>query len=68
MDPASLEQLLKEVQSGHLSIEAAQQTCNSPSHHSFGSIAALLGILNSCASGVSVVNIDNGLEQGMSRP
>jgi NCAIR mutase (PurE)-related protein len=27
---------------------------------SFGGIAALLGMLNSCASGVSVVNIDNG--------
>jgi NCAIR mutase (PurE)-related protein len=26
----------------------------------FGGIAALLGMLNSCASGVSVVNIDNG--------
>jgi NCAIR mutase (PurE)-related protein len=27
---------------------------------SFGGIAALLAMLNSCASGVSVVNIDNG--------
>jgi NCAIR mutase (PurE)-related protein len=27
---------------------------------SFGGIAALLGMLNSCSSGVSVVNIDNG--------
>jgi len=27
---------------------------------SFGGIAALLGMLNSCASGVAVVNIDNG--------
>lgn len=27
---------------------------------SFGGIAALLGMLNSCASGVGVVNIDNG--------
>jgi len=27
---------------------------------SFGGIAALLGMLNSCATGVSVVNIDNG--------
>ncbi|NOY13308.1 MAG: nickel pincer cofactor biosynthesis protein LarB, partial [Deltaproteobacteria bacterium] len=26
----------------------------------FGGIAALLGMLNSCASGVTVVNIDNG--------
>jgi NCAIR mutase (PurE)-related protein len=27
---------------------------------SFGGIAALLGMLTSCASGVTVVNIDNG--------
>jgi len=27
---------------------------------SFGGISALLGMLNSCASGLSVVNIDNG--------
>jgi NCAIR mutase (PurE)-related protein len=27
---------------------------------SFGGIAALLAMLNSCASGVTVVNIDNG--------
>lgn len=28
---------------------------------SFGGLAALLGMLNSCATGVTVVNIDNGL-------
>jgi NCAIR mutase (PurE)-related protein len=27
---------------------------------SFGGLTALLGMLNSCASGISVVNIDNG--------
>ena len=27
---------------------------------SFGGVAALLAMLNSCASGVTVVNIDNG--------
>jgi len=32
---------------------------------SFGGIAALLGMLNSCATGVSVVNIDNGYGAGM---
>ncbi|MEM6567522.1 MAG: nickel pincer cofactor biosynthesis protein LarB [Planctomycetota bacterium] len=30
----------------------------------FGGIAALLGMLNSCASGVTVVNIDNGFGAG----
>ncbi|MEM7164518.1 MAG: nickel pincer cofactor biosynthesis protein LarB [Planctomycetota bacterium] len=31
----------------------------------FGGIAALLGMLNSCANGISVVNIDNGFGAGM---
>ncbi len=31
---------------------------------SFGGLAALLGMLNSCANGVSVVNIDNGFGGG----
>ena len=31
---------------------------------SFGGISALLSMLNSCASGVSVVNIDNGFGAG----
>ncbi len=32
---------------------------------SFNGIAALLGMLNSCATGVAVVNIDNGFGAGM---
>ena len=31
---------------------------------SFGGVSALLSMLNSCASGVSVVNIDNGFGAG----
>jgi NCAIR mutase (PurE)-related protein len=31
---------------------------------SFGGVTALLGMLNSCASGVAVVNIDNGFGAG----
>jgi hypothetical protein len=31
---------------------------------SFGGVAALLGMLNSCASGMTVVNIDNGFGAG----
>ena len=30
----------------------------------FGGLAALLAMLNSCASGISVVNIDNGFGAG----
>lgn len=33
---------------------------------SLGGIAALLGMLNSCASGVTVVNVDNGFGAGFS--
>jgi len=33
---------------------------------SFGGLAALLGMLNSCAAGVSVVNIDNGFGAAIS--
>ncbi len=32
---------------------------------SFGGVSALLGMLNSCASGIGVVNIDNGFGAGM---
>jgi NCAIR mutase (PurE)-related protein len=32
---------------------------------SFGGVAALLGMLNSCAPGVMVVNIDNGFGAGI---
>ena len=32
---------------------------------SFDGLAALLGMLNSCALGVSVVNIDNGFGAGV---
>lgn len=32
---------------------------------SFGGVAALLGMLNSCSAGVSVVNIDNGFGAGV---
>jgi NCAIR mutase (PurE)-related protein len=32
---------------------------------SFGGLAALLGMLNSCAPGVVVVNIDNGYGAGV---
>jgi NCAIR mutase (PurE)-related protein len=31
---------------------------------SFGGLAALLSMLNSCAAGVAVVNIDNGFGAG----
>ena len=35
---------------------------------SYGGLAALLAMLNSCASGVSVVNVDNGFGAGFQAP
>jgi len=32
----------------------------------FGGLAALLGMLNTCSSGVTVVNIDNGFGAALS--
>ena len=32
---------------------------------SFGGLAALLAMLNSCAAGITVVNIDNGFGAGV---
>jgi len=32
---------------------------------SFGGLAALLAMLNSCAAGIAVVNIDNGFGAGV---
>jgi NCAIR mutase (PurE)-related protein len=57
---AGMEGALPSVVSGLVSVA---RDCRSDSigyGASFGGIAALLGMLNSCASGVSVVNIDNG--------
>ncbi len=57
---AGMEGALASVVAGLVSIPVIAVPTSIGYGASFGGIAALLGMLNSCASGVSVVNIDNG--------
>ncbi|HEV8346649.1 MAG TPA: nickel pincer cofactor biosynthesis protein LarB [Vicinamibacterales bacterium] len=57
---AGMEGALPSVISGLVSVPVIAVPTSVGYGASFGGIAALLGMLNSCASGVAVVNIDNG--------
>jgi len=57
---AGMEGALPSVVSGLVSVPVIAVPTSVGYGASFGGIAALLGMLNSCATGVSVVNIDNG--------
>ena len=57
---AGMEGALPSVVSGLVGVPVIAVPTSVGYGASFGGIAALLGMLNSCASGVSVVNIDNG--------
>ena len=57
---AGMEGALPSVVSGLVSVPVIAVPTSVGYGASFSGIAALLGMLNSCASGVSVVNIDNG--------
>jgi NCAIR mutase (PurE)-related protein len=57
---AGMEGALPSVISGLVAVPVVAVPTSIGYGASFGGIAALLGMLNSCASGVSVVNIDNG--------
>ena len=57
---AGMEGALPSVVSGLVSVPVVAVPTSIGYGASFGGIAALLGMLNSCSSGVSVVNIDNG--------
>ena len=57
---AGMEGALPSVISGLASVPVIAVPTSVGYGASFGGIAALLGMLNSCSSGVSVVNIDNG--------
>ena len=57
---AGMEGALPSVVAGLISVPVIAVPTSVGYGASFGGIAALLGMLNSCASGVSVVNIDNG--------
>ena len=57
---AGMEGALPSVVSGLVDVPVIAVPTSIGYGASFGGLAALLGMLNSCASGVSVVNIDNG--------
>ena len=57
---AGMEGALPSVISGLVSVPVIAVPTSVGYGASFGGLAALLGMLNSCASGVAVVNIDNG--------
>jgi NCAIR mutase (PurE)-related protein len=57
---AGMEGALPSVVGGLVSVPVIAVPTSVGYGASFGGIAALLGMLNSCASGISVVNIDNG--------
>jgi NCAIR mutase (PurE)-related protein len=61
---AGMEGALPSVVSGMVDVPVIAVPTSVGYGASFGGIAALLGMLNSCANGVSVVNIDNGFGAG----
>jgi pyridinium-3,5-biscarboxylic acid mononucleotide synthase len=61
---AGMEGALPSVVAGMVSVPVIGVPTSIGYGASFGGIAALLGMLNSCANGVSVVNIDNGYGAG----
>lgn len=63
---AGMEGALPSVVGGLVSVPVIAVPTSIGYGASFGGVAALLGMLNSCASNVSVVNIDNGFGAGFS--
>jgi NCAIR mutase (PurE)-related protein len=61
---AGMEGALPSVVAGLVSVPVIAVPTSIGYGASFGGIAALLGMLNSCANGVAVVNIDNGFGAG----
>jgi pyridinium-3,5-biscarboxylic acid mononucleotide synthase len=61
---AGMEGALPSVVAGLVAVPVIAVPTSTGYGSSFGGLAALLGMLNSCASNVSVVNIDNGFGAG----
>jgi len=61
---AGMEGALPSVVGGLVSVPVIAVPTSTGYGASFGGIAALLGMLNSCSAGVTVVNIDNGFGAG----
>lgn len=62
---AGMEGALASVVGGLVSVPVIAVPTSVGYGASFGGLAALLGMLNSCAAGVAVVNIDNGFGAGI---
>jgi pyridinium-3,5-biscarboxylic acid mononucleotide synthase len=62
---AGMEGALPSVVAGLVSVPVIAVPTSIGYGASFGGVAALLGMLNSCANSVSVVNIDNGFGAGV---
>ncbi len=65
---AGMEGALPSVVGGLVGIPVIAVPTSTGYGASFGGVAALLGMLNSCASNVTVVNIDNGLRRFLHQP
>ena len=61
---AGLEGALPSVVGGHVDCPVIAVPTSVGYGASFGGLAALLGMLNSCAANVTVVNIDAGFKAG----
>ena len=61
---AGMEGALPSVVGGLVSVPVIAVPTSVGYGASFGGVAALLGMLNSCSSNVTVVNIDNGFGAG----
>jgi NCAIR mutase (PurE)-related protein len=61
---AGMEGALPSVVGGHVSCPVIAVPTSVGYGAAFGGLAALLGMLNSCASNVTVVNIDAGFKGG----
>ena len=61
---AGMEGALPSVVAGLVSVPVIAVPTSSGYGASFGGLAALLGMLNSCSAGLTVVNIDNGFGAG----
>lgn len=61
---AGMEGALPSIVGGHVACPVIGVPTSQGYGASFGGVAALLGMLNSCASNVTVVNIDSGFKAG----
>ena len=61
---AGMEGALPSIVGGHVACPVLGVPTSQGYGASFGGVAALLGMLNSCASNVTVVNIDSGFKAG----